>query len=55
MNMQSGANIVIRRKGSVTEGRGRGRAKASGRREINDRNLLQLRDLAVVNGTLRDD
>ncbi|KAI3325774.1 eukaryotic type KH-domain (KH-domain type I) [Xylariaceae sp. AK1471] len=97
MNMQSGANIVIRGKGSVKEGRGRDRARAHGRFEsdnyqdneplhcfltadthekiekakslvqgvietivttpehANDRKRQQLRDLAVANGTFRDD
>ncbi|KAI0454186.1 hypothetical protein F5B21DRAFT_260304 [Xylaria acuta] len=97
MNMQSGANIVIRGKGSVKEGRGRDRARAHDRFEGGNyqnheplhrlitadthgkiekaKNLIggiietivttpehtngwkrqQLRDLAVANGTFRDD
>ncbi|KAI1159332.1 hypothetical protein F5B18DRAFT_33654 [Nemania serpens] len=97
VNAQSGANIVIRGKGSVKEGRGRDRARAHGRVEsdnygdheplhclitadtqekidkakglvksvietivttpehANDRKRQQLRDLAVANGTFRDD
>lgn len=97
MNAQSGANIVIRGKGSVKEGRGKDRTRAHGRVEsdsygdheplhclitadtqgkidkaksliqgvietivttpehANDRKRQQLRDLAVVNGTFRDD
>ncbi|KAI1203679.1 eukaryotic type KH-domain (KH-domain type I) [Nemania serpens] len=97
MNTQSGANIVIRGKGSVKEGRGRDRARTQGGfrsdnyqdheplhclitadtqekiekakgllqgviativttpEHANDRKRQQLRDLAVVNGTFRDD
>ncbi|KAI1116630.1 eukaryotic type KH-domain (KH-domain type I) [Nemania sp. NC0429] len=97
MNTQSGANIVIRGRGSVKEGRGKDRTRASGRfrtdnsedheplhclisadteekiekaksllksvietivttpEHANDRKRQQLRDLAVVNGTFRDD
>lgn len=97
MNMQSGAKIVIRGKGSVKEGKRRGSKKANGSHDMgscqdheplhclitadthekikkaktmlqdvietiltapdhaNHRKCQQLRDLAVVNGTLRDD
>jgi len=92
MNAQSGANIVIRGKGSVKEGRGRGRERArtymdqdeplhclitadtqqkvDRAKELvlavietacttpeyaNERKKEQLRDLAVMNGTFRDD
>ncbi|GAW21449.1 hypothetical protein ANO14919_109680 [Xylariales sp. No.14919] len=97
MNTQSGANIVVRGKGSVKEGRRRGRGMAVGRRDTgssqdheplhclitadthekikkakallqdtievivmspdhsNHRKSQQLRDLAVINGTFRDD
>ena len=87
MNAQSGANIVIRGKGSVEEGKGRSyhhdqleplnclvtannqdkvdKAKALIQSVIetvvttpehaNERKSQQLRDLAVINGTFRDD
>ncbi|KAJ3526185.1 hypothetical protein NM208_g11314 [Fusarium decemcellulare] len=90
MNDQSGANIVIRGKGSVKEGRGKARSvgghddseplhcliTADSQRKIdqarklvegvietaastpehqNQRKLQQLRDLAMMNGTFRDD
>ncbi|KPM36152.1 hypothetical protein AK830_g10423 [Neonectria ditissima] len=90
MNAQSGANIVIRGRGSVKEGRGQGRTiavdrdteplhclitadsqvkVAEGRRLVdsvidmatsipeheNERKLQQLRGLAIMNGTFRDD
>ncbi|KAF4463789.1 branchpoint-bridging [Fusarium albosuccineum] len=90
MNDQSGANIVIRGKGSVKEGRGKARSsgghddseplhclitadsqhKVDQARKLvegvietatstpehqNQRKLQQLRDLAMINGTFRDD
>ncbi|KAK4445566.1 hypothetical protein QBC34DRAFT_487235 [Podospora aff. communis PSN243] len=57
MCTQSGANIVIRGKGSVKEGKGTRQASrqhSDAHEPGNERKTGQLRDLAVLNGTFRD-